>query len=232
VDRKKRILFCSIESRGTEHYSTAFKRTGLYQWLLDNWWRLERYGYYFIGDSAYALLQFIITPYGNAMHRTPKDNFNFFHSSSRIVVECAFGEIDLRWGILWRPLQFSLELNCKVINACMQMHNFIVDFWEQRSQSKSIDLVDRSVFDDECRRFLSIYLNKECEVGVYGGELDICWNENFEPLQDGRPNRKETEREDVGKQWQDKIRDEIIRQRLIRPATNWFCLNNQIYDTN
>jgi hypothetical protein len=82
VDRKKRILFRSmIESRGSEHNLTAFKRTGLYQWLLDNWWRLEKYGYFFIGDSAYALRQFLVTQYDNAMHSTPKDNFNFFHSS-------------------------------------------------------------------------------------------------------------------------------------------------------
>ena len=45
-------------------------------------------------------------------------------------MECAFGEIDLRWGILWRPLKFALELNCKVIDACMRLHNFIVDFRE------------------------------------------------------------------------------------------------------
>jgi hypothetical protein len=29
VDKKKHVLFCSIESRGAEHDSTAFKRTGL-----------------------------------------------------------------------------------------------------------------------------------------------------------------------------------------------------------
>jgi hypothetical protein len=38
---------------------------------------LKKNGYYFIGDSANALCQFIITPYDNAMHSTPKDNFNF-----------------------------------------------------------------------------------------------------------------------------------------------------------
>ena len=38
VDKKKRVLFRSIESRGAEHDSTAFKRTCLYQWLLDNNW--------------------------------------------------------------------------------------------------------------------------------------------------------------------------------------------------
>jgi hypothetical protein len=111
VDKKKRVLFCSIESRGAEHDSTAFKRTGLYQWLIDNWCELKR-SYYFIGDSVYSLRSSLMTPYDNAMHGTAEDNFNFFHSSSRIVVECAFGKINLRWDILWRPLQFSLDLNC------------------------------------------------------------------------------------------------------------------------
>jgi hypothetical protein len=101
VDKKKRVLFHSIESRGAEHNSTAFKRTGLYKWFMgNNWYELKRRGYFFIDDYAYSLRSFLMTPYDNAMHGTAENNFNFFHSSSRIVVECAFGEIDLRWGIL------------------------------------------------------------------------------------------------------------------------------------
>jgi hypothetical protein len=85
------------------------------------------------------------------MHGTAEDTFDFFHSSSRIVVECAFGEIDHRWGILWRPLQFSLDLTCKVMDACMCLHNFIVDFREgEHCVSESIAL-DQSVFDNDCR---------------------------------------------------------------------------------
>ncbi|KAL7474585.1 LOW QUALITY PROTEIN: hypothetical protein ACHAW6_000557, partial [Cyclotella cf. meneghiniana] len=56
--------------------------------------------YYFIGDSAHAIKSFLLTPFDNAVHGTTEDNFNFFHSSSHIVVECAFREIYLRWGIL------------------------------------------------------------------------------------------------------------------------------------
>jgi hypothetical protein len=52
-------------------------------------------GLYFHCYSAYSLGSFLMTPCDNAMHGTAEDNFNFFHSSSRIVVECAFGEIDL-----------------------------------------------------------------------------------------------------------------------------------------
>jgi hypothetical protein len=42
----------------------------------------------------------LIPPFNDVVHGTAEDNFNFFHSSARIAVECAFGEIELRWGIL------------------------------------------------------------------------------------------------------------------------------------
>ena len=233
VDSKKRVIFRSIESRGAEHDSTAFKRTGLYKWIMDHWDMLKSKRYFFIGDSAYALRSFLMTPYDNAMHGTAEDNFNFFHSSSRIVVECAFGEIDLRWGILWRPLQFSLFLNCKVIDACMRLHNFIVDFREAQHNSSASTEIDRAVFDDDCRRFLATILESGDEVfdgGVHGGELEIRRNEDFETLQGGRPKRNEADSEKVGKRFRDSIRDEITRQRLVRPQSNWYRINNRVQE--
>ncbi len=127
INRKKKILFRSIMSRGAEHDSLAFKNSGLHKLLEQKWQFMAEKGYYFIGDSAYSLKSFHLTPYDNAMHGTPEDNFNFFPLPLRISVECAFGEIDLRWGILWRSLKFSLMTNCTVIDACMRLHNFIVD---------------------------------------------------------------------------------------------------------
>ena len=47
----------------------------------------------------YALRSFLVTPYDNAVHGDGEDNCNFHHSSSRIVVECTFGEVDMRWEI-------------------------------------------------------------------------------------------------------------------------------------
>ncbi len=52
-------------------------------------------GYYFIGDSAYSLKSFLMVPYDNVVHGTPEDNYNFFHLSCQITIECCFGEIDL-----------------------------------------------------------------------------------------------------------------------------------------
>ena len=53
-------------------------------------------GYFILGDSAYAIESFILPPYNLAKSKSPEDDFNFYHSSARITVECAFGEIDLR----------------------------------------------------------------------------------------------------------------------------------------
>ena len=61
VDKKKRVLFRSIISRGAEHNSTAFKNSALYKWLIENWKVLVDKGYFFIADSAYGLKSFLIT---------------------------------------------------------------------------------------------------------------------------------------------------------------------------
>ena len=110
--------------------------------MMENRKYYEDKGLYIIADSTYGLKSFLLTPYDNVLNGTLEDNFNYFHSSTRICVECAFGEIDLCWGILWRPLRFKLENNIKVIDACIQIHNFIIDFRlksELHSTSEYID---------------------------------------------------------------------------------------------
>ena len=225
VDKRKRVLFRSIMSRGAEHDSTAFKNCGLYQWLLQNWKVLAEKGYYFIGDSAYSLKSFLLTPYDNAMHGTAEDNFNFFHSSSRISVECAFGEIDLRWGILWKELEYSLELNCTIIDVCMRLHNFIV---EHRNESNIMNAIDREIFDDECRRFYAV--NPSMNVGVTSGEEDVRLDEHGHVYRGGRPNNVEKDSSEFGKTWRNDVRDEIARQRLIRPPSNYYRWRNRVFE--
>ena len=53
-------------------------------------------GLYIIGDLAYAIRSYLLTPYNNAKLGSAEDAFNFYLSSTRIYVECAFGEIDRR----------------------------------------------------------------------------------------------------------------------------------------
>ena len=42
----------------------------------------------------------MIVPSGEAA----LDNYDFYQSSNRMAIECAFGILVRRWGLLWRPL--------------------------------------------------------------------------------------------------------------------------------
>ncbi len=117
----------------------------------------------------------------------------------------------------------------------MRIQNFIVDFHEGGRQSvlESIAL-DWSVFDNDCCQYLATNLEQDPEGGndggVYGGKQDIRHDDNFDQYQGGCPKADKADSEVVGRQWRDNIRDEITRQRLIHPSTNWYRSNNHMYD--
>jgi hypothetical protein len=193
-----------------------------------HWPTLAQKGFYFIGDSAYSLKSFLLTPFDNAMHGTAEDNYNFFHSSSRIAVECCFGEIDLRWGIFWRELNYSLSTNIMIVDACMRLHNFIVDHREEDNELFSTS-IDRAVFDEECRRFYAVnpFIDN---VGVDSGECDVRRDEHGNQIRGGRPSRSEQASSAHGKFFRDSQRDEIRRQGLVRPMRNWYRVNNRTFE--
>ena len=117
VDRDKHIAWCFIDANGSSHDSVVFKDTELYKYLMGHRTWLEDKGYYTIGE-----------PFDNVPQHSPEDMFNFIHSSMRIAVECSFGKIGRRWGILWRHLEGRLQDHQYTIYACMKLHNFIVDY--------------------------------------------------------------------------------------------------------
>ena len=82
-------------------------------------------GYFFIGDAAYSLMPWMVTPYGGANGVNSKEDvFNLQLSKARQVVERAFGIMIKRWRILVKPLEFkTIEQMAKVIRACAVLHN-------------------------------------------------------------------------------------------------------------
>ena len=99
VDNRKRVIWSSYKHKGGSHDSSCLRDIDLYKYLHSIKERLSSLGYYLLGDSAYALESFILVPHGSLSPKTAEDDFNFYHSSACITVECVFGEIDLRWGI-------------------------------------------------------------------------------------------------------------------------------------
>jgi len=83
----------------------AFEGSDLYK-RLDKGLLKQDFGkqpFVLFGDNAYLNSSFMATPYPNVsndMGKKSKDDYNFYHSQLRIRVECAFGMLIQRWGIL------------------------------------------------------------------------------------------------------------------------------------
>jgi hypothetical protein len=48
-------------------------------------------------------------------------------SQLRINIECSFGMLVNRWGILWKPIRCETNKVPLLIAVCMKLHNFILD---------------------------------------------------------------------------------------------------------
>ena len=130
ADANRKVLWYDVSCTPTTHDYVAFKSTGLgyriYHGDLPE-------PYYIIGDSAYVCGRFIVTP-GDC------DSFNYEHSRVRMAVECAFGEIVRRWGILWQPLEMKFNRRARFVGACIKLHNFCVD--------RRLELEEGTIFED------------------------------------------------------------------------------------
>lgn len=55
-----------------------------------------------------------------------REGFHFFHSRFHAHVEKCDGMFVSRFGVMWRPLQFSLSGSTKIVSACVLLHLFII----------------------------------------------------------------------------------------------------------
>lgn len=61
-----------------------------------------------------------------------------FHASMHI--ERAFGVLKRRWGIMWRPLEFSFQKWSITIMVCAKLHNFCIETQSPLPQINSDDV--------------------------------------------------------------------------------------------
>jgi len=145
-DKNKRFLWVSPMNKGSSHDSSAFGNSRLIDLLREKADKLREQGLFLNGDSAHPICSFLQVPCDTQEVKDnpvgAKDAYNCCHSANRIWIECAFGELIMRWGIFWRTLQFSsLKKNGNVMCAAMLLHNFIV---ESRLSSSEDDQLFRA----------------------------------------------------------------------------------------
>ena len=84
-----------------------------------------------LGDSAYALSEWLMKPYTDCGNLSPDESiFNIKHRTTRVVVENAFGWLKERFRSISKRLDLNVENSCNVITACCVLHNYCENLHE------------------------------------------------------------------------------------------------------
>ena len=125
VDYLGRFLDVDIRHPGSTSDFLVFATSDLKE-------KLETHGFLanglvLFGDNAYSNCSYMVTPYKSA--QGSEDDFNFYQSQVRIHVECAFGKLVHRWGILRRPISSGVgfERTSSLVMALCRLHNFCIN---------------------------------------------------------------------------------------------------------
>jgi hypothetical protein len=135
-------MFRSFDIRcpGATPDITAYKQSPLYHMFMNG---KVPDGYHMVLDEAYSSIggNQHLTPFSRNQLRNAKERsedtycrmkaFNHALSSQRITIERAFGILVRKWGILWRPLCYSLKMNTLVVKICAKLHNFCIQGWKE-----------------------------------------------------------------------------------------------------
>jgi DDE superfamily endonuclease len=91
------------------------------------------------GDSAYVNNGYFVTPFKNIKGGL-KDDFNFFHSQVRITVECCFGMLVGRWGLMRRafPQAMSIKKITALASCLCRLHNFCIDHRDDKLMAPAL----------------------------------------------------------------------------------------------
>ncbi|CAM5144384.1 unnamed protein product [Eretmochelys imbricata] len=130
VDHKRRFTDINMGWLGKVHDAQIFRNSRLFRQLQEVTYFPEQkitigdveMPIVILGDPAYPLLPWLMKPYTGTLD-SGKEQFNYRLSKCRMVVECAFGRLKVRWCCLLTRLDLSTTNIPIVIAACCVLHN-------------------------------------------------------------------------------------------------------------
>ena len=92
-----------------------------------------------LGDSAYPLLSWLMVPFQDAVLTTEEQQFNKLHSSSRMIIENAFGLLKGRFRVLLKQVELETSNVDQVTLTCCTLHNYCIKEKEEYPEEWHMD---------------------------------------------------------------------------------------------
>ncbi|XP_071111938.1 putative nuclease HARBI1 [Haliotis cracherodii] len=133
-DNKMRFVDVSAGYPGSVHDARVFKESPLFEMLERK--SIVKEGH-LLGDAAYPLKTYLLTPYRDNGHLNPsKKRFNFVHSSCRCVIERAFALLKGKFRkLIYLDMNLITSIPDFVLTTCV-LHNLILVHESQDQESE------------------------------------------------------------------------------------------------
>ena len=80
-----------------------------------------------LGDSAYPRFPWLLVPYAGTSLSPDQLQFNLTHSSTRIIIENAFGQLKGRFRLISNQVDIATCKVAQIVVACCTLHNFCLN---------------------------------------------------------------------------------------------------------
>lgn len=220
-DADRRFLAVEIKFPGSTSDFFAFEQSNLRKMLEEG---LLKNGFCLFGDNAYTNAPYMVVPFSN-VRGGAKDAFNFFQSQLRINIECAFGMLVHRFGILRKAIPMNIEVsktNSLVLALC-KLHNFCIDH--------SDGMIERSYYKDAT----NIIRDGGMFSSRFDGDSDDQWeydtvNDRLDDLLDGGQHTQDHSRGDRRRHRRTpNLPNQVILDNHVRPLPNQIILD-RVFD--
>ncbi|XP_018367010.1 PREDICTED: putative nuclease HARBI1 [Trachymyrmex cornetzi] len=141
VDSNMKFTNIYCGQPGSLHDARVLRKSPLYNSANEDREVIFPNGKFIIGDSAYPL-QWLVPPFRDNGHLTPLETeFNFIHSSTRMIVERAFGYLKGRFRRIkffseYRDLPFVTNT---IVTACI-LHNLCLDYNDENFNYDNVEI--------------------------------------------------------------------------------------------
>ena len=135
VDAKYRFIWASAGFPGNSHDSVILQATDLWQRItngevippISKEIGQSNVPPLILGDSAFPFTMHLMKPYSRGIVNEKQRYYNYRLSRSRMVTECAYGQLKSRWRMLFKKCECSKETVKLFALACVILHNICID---------------------------------------------------------------------------------------------------------
>lgn len=154
-DHSKMFIDVCCGEPGSLHDARVLRRSSLFRKAQTP----NYFGEYFLlGDSAYPALNWLVTPFkDNGCLTEEQKIFNFKLSSTRMVIEHAFGLLKGRFRRLLHISNFDVNICKKIIMACCILHNICIT----QKDDTDIAVVDDDNDCNQAEHSVNVMLEEE-----------------------------------------------------------------------